>query len=1068
MVKNMEQTEKKYWGSIEELERLPAYTMSLGKEFVAPPEEQVVTEMERRSFLKVMGASLLLAGTACSRRPVEKIIPYVNQPEEIIPGTADHYASTCGECSASCGLLVKTREGRPIKLEGNDRHPMNRGRLCARGQASILNLYDPDRLKNPVKMPRGNGAFRNLSWAEADRQIKDHLAKTTRGVTKDSGAKIYLLTGTITSPSTRRLMADFMASVGSADASGVATHVEYEGVVPEEVALGQEAAYGQKVTPRFRFDQASVIVSFGADFLGTWLSPVEFSAGFAKGRQVEKGQMSRLVVFESALSLTGSNADEYSAVTPGDELSIALSLAHEIIVKRGQSKYAKRTDVIQALNGYDVASVAKETGISEDSLRHTANSLLKARGHGIVLGGAIKGANSLALQVAVNLLNSALENDGATIDYSVAPSNQAESSFASLKNLIDEMNGGTVGALFIYNTNPLYSLPPSLNFGEALKKVPMVVTIADRINETALESDFVCPPSHYLEAWSDASPQKGIFSIAQPVIAPLYDTRSFQDSLIQWGSLPFASGYDYLREWWQDNIYPMAPAGGPSSVNSVLFSEKLADSLKAHSDHLVGGPAAFEGFWEETLKKGVFLTEPRDGEPDRLVPPRDLLDTATAVLPRRESLSDARDAATARDAAAYGLALYPSVSMFDGRSANIAWLQELPDPLSKITWDNYVSMAPRTAKELKIEEGDVVALHGKNFDMELPVHLQPKMHPRALMAAIGYGRRNAGRVGDNIGVDLSSLQEITGGLPQWGVLPVDSIRKTGIRQRLATTQGHPTVEGRPIIRETTFAEYQKNPHAGNPERETLPSLWPKHEYKDYRWGMAIDMNACIGCNACMVACQSENNIPTVGKEQVLKGREMHWIRVDRYYGGEADQPEMNFQPMLCQHCENAPCETVCPVLATMHNEEGLNVQVYNRCVGTRYCSNNCPYKVRRFNFLDFRGAISSPLELSLNPDVTVRTRGVMEKCTFCIQRIRTAKDKAKDEGRKPPGGKVRDGEILTACQQTCPTNAIVFGDINDPESLVSKMKKSPRGYHVLEDLNVGPQVTYLAKVRNSG
>ncbi|MBI4412463.1 MAG: TAT-variant-translocated molybdopterin oxidoreductase [Deltaproteobacteria bacterium] len=1013
----MEQTEKKYWGSIEELERLPSYTESLGKEFASPPEEQTITEMERRDFLKVMGAGMLLATAACSRRPVEKIIPYVNKPEEIVPGVASIYASTCFECAASCGLLVKTREGRPIKLEGNDRHPLNRGRLCARGQASILNLYDPDRLKNPVKIDRRpvagaleNSANKALRWDETDQQIKNAIAEA-----KNSGAKTVVLTGTITSPSTRRLIADFIAAVGPG------SHIEYEAVVPEEVALGQTASYGQNVTPRYRFDKADVIVSFGADFLGTWLSPVEFANAFARGRQVEKGKMSQLVVCESALSLTGSNADEYLSVKPGDELIVALSLAHEIIVKKGLSFLAGRADVAQTLNGYDIDTVSRETGLEAAALRKVASALWKSRGKGIVLGGAVKAANAVAMQTAVNLLNSALENDGATIDYSIAPSNQAGSSQASLNDLIAEMNRGNVGVLLIHNINPLYSLPSSWGFAAALKKVKTVVTIADRLNETSAASDFVCPVSHYLEAWNDAAPQRGIHSIAQPVINPLYDTRSFQDMLIQWGQLTFFAGwYDYLKAYWQDQIY---------------------------SAHNVAVP--FGAFWEETLKKGVFEAIDRMEKRDRLAPPRDLAPTALSMLTHRKNPGN------------FGLTLYPSVSLFDGRSANSAWLQELPDPLSKITWDNYVSMAPATAKELSLNEGDVVWLKGSRFEVKLPVHIQPKMHSKSLMAAIGYGRKNAGSVGNNVGISLAEAQS-AGGLLQWGALPVDSIVKTGVQVRLATTQGHHNVEGRPIIRETTFAEFRKDPHAAGAEMETLPTLWPRHEYKGYRWGMAIDMNSCIGCNACMIGCQSENNIPTVGKEQVLKGRDMHWIRVDRYYAGDMDQPEMNFQPMLCQQCENAPCETVCPVLATVHTEDGLNSQIYNRCVGTRYCSNNCPYKVRRFNFLDFRKELPQPLDLLLNPDVTVRSRGVMEKCNFCMQRIRSAKDKAKDEGRK-----VSDGEVLTACQQTCPASAIVFGDLNDPTSLVSKLKKSPRGYHVLEDLNVGPQVTYLAKIRNT-
>ena len=978
---------KKYWGSLEELEQTEAFKDSLGKEFVS--------EFDRRDFLKLMGASIFMATMACSRKPVEKIIPYVNKPEDLTPGVANWYASTCGGCAASCGVLVKTREGRPIKLEGNEDHSLSRGGLCARGQASLLHLYDPDRLKGPVAVSRSEGTYEEIAWAKADESIRAELEKIKIGK-----GKVYLLSGVLTSPSTKKLIGEFLAPFQG-------THVSYEAVVPEEIGLGQKLAYGQKVTPRYRFDQAKLVLSFGADFLGTWLSPVEFTKQFSKARRVEEGKMLRLVCVESVLSLTGTNADQYFSVKPGDELPVALALANELIVQKKQSRYALDGAIVAALTPYNVNKVAAATGVDAAALQKLAQELIRHRGEGLVLGGAIKGKNAVALQAVVSLLNSALENDGATIDAEVAPSHQADSSYADLLALIEDMNHGKVAALFIYQSNPIFQLPTALNFSAALKKVPFVVNFADRVDETALQSNFVCPDSHTLESWNDAMPQQGVMSLTQPTIAPLHQTRQWQDSLVVWGRLPTKNWYAYLKNQWQGN-------------------------------------------WETALQKGVVSLPLASG---RAHAARNFSAAALQGLPKLvESTGETL------------LALYPAVGHLDGRDINNGWLQELPDPISKITWENVLSVAPALAKKMNLNEGDIVRVSSAmGVDTELPLHIQPKMNENTAMVAVGFGQPHAGKIGGGIGVNVYPYQQIGAELPEWTGQAV-KLTKTGKTTRLAVTQGHNTMEGRPIIKETTFAEFQKNPAAGNEKMLELPSLWPVHEYKTYRWGMAIDMNSCTGCQACMIGCQSENNIPIVGKKQVINGREMHWIRIDRYYSGDENHPEVRYQPMLCQHCENAPCETVCPTLATFHDDEGLNQQVYNRCVGTRYCSNNCPYKVRRFNFFDYSKEFVEPLNLVLNPDITTRSRGVMEKCTFCIQRIAESKDKAKDIGKDVL---VADGAIKTACQQSCPADAIVFGNTNDPNSKVSKLKKSPRGYHVLEDLNTKPQVTYLLKVTNT-
>jgi molybdopterin-containing oxidoreductase family iron-sulfur binding subunit len=1009
----------KYWGSIEEYEQSPQFLENAGKEFVSPPAQTIFSEMERRDFLKMLGAGMMLATAACYRRPLEKIIPYVNRPEEVVPGVADWYTSTCGECSAACGILVKTREGRPIKLEGNPSHPMSQGGLCARGQASILNLYDPDRLKGPVSVAHSDASTKELVWHDIDEEIKKKLADI-----KQKNGKIYLLTGVVVSPSTQQLINEFLAQFPGA------TQVSYEGVVPEEVAMGQELAYGQKVTPRFRLDQAQVILTFGADLLSNYLSPVEFAKNFNKTRKLGEATMGRLVTVESALSLTGSNADVYFPVRPGDELAVALALANELVVVKKQSRYASDGAVTQALQLYAVDEVGKQTGINPDRLRDIARWLWDNKGKSLVVGGGLKGRESLALQVAVNLLNSILENDGVTVDYAVSPSNQAVSSYADLLKMIGEMKSGKVAALFVYKTNPAFSLPASLGFADGLKQVPLIVSFADRVDETAALADFVAPDGHYLEGWNDASPQKGLYSITQPAIQPLYQTRAFQDSLIQWGSLPSKNWYEYLKNQWQQKMVPQS--GG-----------KSADAL-----------------WAETLQTGFFDTvgEKRNTSSSaRSFNSGALVKSLEGHQPNGSDLS---------------LSLYASLALYDGRSANNGWLQELPDPLSKITWENYLSIAPRLAQKMGLSEGDVVRVQGSTVEVELPIHIQPKLHEKSAMVAVGYGRTRAGRLGNKLGVNTFALQKTDGAWLEWTGRPI-SITPTGRNVKLASTQGFYNIEDkaaekRGIIQEMTFEEFKKG---GAPEglpgekkegEGPLPSMWSGFEYNGpYRWGMAVDMNACIGCNACMIGCQSENNIPVVGKLQVSNGRAMHWIRIDRYYKGDPENPEVNFQPMLCQHCENAPCETVCPVLATVHNEEGLNMQVYNRCVGTRYCSNNCPYKVRRFNFFDYYKQYVEPMNLVLNPDLTVRSRGVMEKCTFCIQRIVEVKDKAKAHGTT-----VKDGELKTACQQSCPTDAITFGNTNDEKSHVSELRKSNRGYHVLEEINVKPQVTYLQKVRN--
>ncbi len=1015
--------ELRYWVSLEDFSGDPAVLKTRQEEFFSKPES-VMEELDkgdaafsRRDMLKLAGVAAVFAAAGCARKPVEKLSPYVNQPEEIIPGIPVWYASTCGECAAGCGVLVKTREGRPIKMEGNPDHPLNAGKLCATGQASVLNLYDPDRLRKPVKLSRPGGMKQEIVWQQADGDISQSL--------KTTGGKVRLLTGTIHGPARRRLVSDFLSSFPGA------RHVTYDAISEEEIRTAQGISYGEAVLSRYRFDKAEVLVLLGGDPLAGSHSPVEFARGFAAGRKVKDGAMSKVISFEPVLSLTGSSADLHYQVKPEDLVKVVLGLANELVVIQGRSAFAGNAAVISALRPYSAATVEREAGLPEGSIKATAGELWKARGKSLIYAGGMMAndRSAISLQMAVNFLNSALENEGVTVDGTSSPSNQSQSSFADVLDLIADMKAGRVEVLIISGCNPVYSLPSSAGFAEALQRVKKVVYLGDRVDETGELCDYVLPVTHPLESWGDAEPQKGVFSLMQPTLRPIFDSRSFEDSLLSFartskaGVLGSFSGTfnDYLKLVWQKEIYARYNLAG-----------------------------SFADFWKNALRRGVFSV-------------RNLDDAATPRRFKIESL--AQIGRPGKVDSPYRLALWVSGIQQDGRHQNNAWLLETPDPVSKITWDNFVSVAPKTADGLGLKESDVVKLSASGMEAEIPVHIQPGMHPEVLAVAVGWGRKKTGRYGDGVGTNAFGWGKIEKNRLLTSALPVE-ISKTGRTNPLASVQHHHVMEGRPVVQEATLAEYRQNPKAGHPEhQEELISMWKPHEYKAEKWGMAIDLNACIGCNACVTACQSENNIPTVGKDQVARGREMHWIRIDRYYSGEPENPEVVHQPMLCQHCDNAPCETVCPTLATTHSADGLNQQIYNRCVGTRYCSNNCPYKVRRFNFYQYSHFYDepgqSPLELVLNPDVTVRTRGIMEKCTFCVQRIREGRERAKELG-KP----LADGSIVTACQQTCPAEAIVFGDLNNPESQVAKMAQEARGYHVLEVLNTRPAITYLTKIRN--
>ncbi|MBI4366898.1 MAG: 4Fe-4S dicluster domain-containing protein, partial [Deltaproteobacteria bacterium] len=932
-----------------------------------------------------------------------------------------------------------------IKLEGNPDHPLNRGALCARAEASLWNLYDPDRIRTPRWQQRaadaagaasGAGhAAGAVTWDEVDRRIAAALADASART-----GKVRLLTGAAMGPATRQAIQDFC------QAQADARHVVFEPINTENIARAvAECHGGSPRVPRYRFDRAEMILSLGADFLGTWISPVEFAKDWAArrrlgsthplpGRERDGGRMmSRLVAFEPILSLTGTNADERYAVRADDLVRVAFALTHEIGVTRG----GLNGEAAAALAPFAIAEVAPRIGIPAEVLRRIAQQMVAARGRALVVGGLLTGSLGLALQVAVQTLNHVLGAVGETVDLAERVSRQAAGSESDLAALVAEMQSGAVQVLVIAGVNPVYSLPDGLRFREALARVPLVVSLTDRLDETAAEADAVLPLSHYLESWGDAEPQAGVVSLVQPTIAPLYLSRTLAANLLAWkegprpgGSSPDERWYEYLRAFWRERVFPRTGVG-----------------------------SSFEAFWESSLRTGVVAVTEASGGSGALNAAA-IARIAAGMPPR------------AAESGSLMLVCYPTVALYDGRHAGNSWLQELPDPVTKIAWDNYLCVAPRTAKRLGLEEEDVVEVRGGDAVVRLPVHIQPGTHEDIVAAPLGYGRQAAGRAGTGVGARVADLAQVAAAGVQWAGRFV-TLRKTGERHKLAVTQGHHRIAGRPIIQEATLAAYRADPHAGAHEHDAAgapPSMWAPHTYPGHRWGMAIDLSTCTGCSACVIGCQVENNVPAVGKKQVLKGREMHWIRIDRYYAGSEEQPTTVHQPMLCQHCEKAPCETVCPTLATVHDSEGLNLQIYNRCVGTRYCSNNCPYKVRRFNWFDYGNkrlpsayVWHEPLHLMLNPDVTVREKGIMEKCTFCIQRIRAGKEEAKAKGIP-----VADGDIVTACQQACPTEAIVFGDLNDPHSRVARLAKDPRGYTVLRELNVLPQITYLTKIRNPG
>lgn len=1000
------------WRSLDELAGSPELDEYLHREF--PRQAAPLGDMvNRRQFLKLMGASLALAGLAgCHRKPQGKIVPFVKAPEEILPGQPLYYATAVTLGGYALGVLGEVHEGRPTKLEGNPMHPASLGSTDAITQAELLNLYDPDRSQSAMKFGRID------RWETFIAEARTELMRQQA----NQGAGLRILTGNITSPTFISLMQTLLKQFPQAK------WIQYEPVNRDGVYEGTRLALGQPLNPVYDLKQAKVIVSLDSDFLYMGPGSVRYARDFADGRRIRKGsrEMNRLYAAESMPSVTGSMADNRLRAKPSQILALALALAKAVGVQ------------------VDTPWTGGELSPEQQKWAEAAASDLKAHAaNGLVIAGDHQPA---AVHAIAHAINAALGS--AAVSYTQPAESQTSSQNEQLRMLAQEMEQGKIGMLLILGANPVLTAPADLNFGQLMPKVAFTAQLGRYVDETARLCVWHLPEMHPFEHWSDARAYDGTVSIIQPLIGPLYPVTKSSYDLVGTLAGQAKPSYDLVREYW--------------------LGRKLVPA------------AQFDVFWQQCVHDGVI--------PNTQLPTRSVSNTVG-------SLKLPANSYPALKAEGYELMFLPDPTIYDGRFANNSWLQELPKPISKITWDNVIYMSPSTYRKLGLHENrDGYGRMDKwNIGRDRAELIEVDLGGRKIKGAawplpghaddvftlhLGYGRRHAGNVGNGYGFDAYSIRTF-GGVHLAGGAQVS---KTGETTQIACTEMHHLIDthnltldstqGRPVLKHGTLASFLKDPevhtegfHGHHPET----SMYPSYEYGTYEnpenyrysWAMVIDPNVCTGCNACVVACQAENNIPVVSKEQVIKGREMHWIRIDRYYKGSADNPEMFQMPVTCMQCEKAPCEVVCPVAATVHSKEGLNQMVYNRCVGTRYCSNNCPYKVRRFNFFKYADYDTPVLKLLNNPNVTVRGRGVMEKCTYCVQRINAARINAKKENRR-----IRDGEIVTACQQACPTQAIMFGDLNDKDSKVNQWREQPHHFALFEELNTRPRTTYLAKLTN--
>ncbi|MEA2204561.1 MAG: hypothetical protein QOE77_1337 [Blastocatellia bacterium] len=1035
---------KEYWRSLDELADSAEFHEFVLREYPQQAEEWN-DPVERRTFLKLMGASLALAGlSSCAYQPPEKIVPYVNQPEEEVPGKPLYFATAFSLGGIATPLLARSNEGRPTKVEGNPDHPNNRssdphgsGATATDifAQASILSLYDPDRAQTL--------SYREeiRPWSAFVGEIRGMLngPDGNSGLKAKQGAGLRILTETITSPTLAAQLKGILTDLPQAK-----WH-QYEPANRDNVRAGAMTAFGEPVNTIYDFSKADVVLSLGSDFLAALPGTLRYARDWAARRRVtkEREEMSRLYVYETTPTTTGASADHRWPVSGMSVYAYGLFIA---IGNKASPSSLDPEKVWERRRNPDTG----RTGIpvNEPEFEPLVNDLLHHKGASIIIAGD---EQPPVVHLLAHAMNDALGNIGKTVFYTDPIEANSVDQTQSLRELINDIDAGQVELLVVLGGNPVYNTPLDLKLDPArLGKVKLRVHLSQTKDETSAYCHWHVPETHYLEAWTDARSYDGTATIVQPLIAPLFEGKTAHEVLAVFTDNYDRKPYELLRDYWRT-------AGLVETVNGP--QTEIA---------LLSDAASFESAWRKCLHDGFV--------PNSALPVK-----SVSVNPASISQSMAAISATGGQGnSAYELVIRTDPTIYDGRFANNGWLQELPKPLTKITWDNAAMISPATARQLGITStmgrkgGDIyvdqLTLDYSGRSMTVPTWIMPGQPDGVITIHLGYGRQRAGRVGTNQGFDAYYLR--TSSAP-WGGPGLQVSKAAGVYQ-LAQTQTHFNMEGRDLLRSSSLEEYKKDKHKLREESEHEEkelherSMYPDYDYKnqgnglDYAWGMAIDLNSCIGCNGCVVACQSENNIPIVGKEQIVRSREMHWIRVDTYFKGEAENPEGPFfQPVPCMHCENAPCEPVCPVHATVHSAEGLNDMVYNRCVGTRYCSNNCPYKVRRFNFLLYQDFEQPLYQLMRNPEVTVRSRGVMEKCTYCVQRIQTAKIDAELEGRP-----VRDGEIVTACQSVCPTEAIVFGNVNDPNSKVSRLKAEERNYSLLAELNTRPRTTYLSALRH--
>ncbi|MCE3258628.1 MAG: 4Fe-4S dicluster protein [Bacteroidetes bacterium] len=1082
---------KKYWKGLPELHNSPEFQEQQKNEFAEslPMDEFLSSDdadnsgTSRRDFLKVMGFSTAAVALAACETPVNKSIPYLVKPEEVTPGVANFYASTFYDGHDYAAILVKTREGRPIKIEANDLNGMLHSGTNARVQASVLGLYDGARLHGPIVKGKES------TWKAADDAVAAAL----------TGGTVRLLTSTIISPSTKAVIAEFINKYPNTK------HVTYDAISYNALTKANKNVFGKAVVSSYDFSKAKVVVGVACDFLGNWLSGEEFSKQHAETRKISKAnpEMSQHFHFESTLSLTGANADYRYMVKPSELGKVTAALFNEVAAATSNAK-------VSADEKISNPEAAK-------AIKAVAAKLVDNKGKSLV----VSGINDEGVQTLINGINKMLDNYGKTVDVE-NHMNLKQSDDKEFADLVADMANGKVNVLITYNCNPVYTAPASLKFKDAYKKVATKVSFANVLDETATMADVVCPDHHYLESWGDASPKVGMYTLQQPTINPIFaqprheGTRQAQDSLLKWAGVK-TDYLKYLQGYWNNRVFP----------NQGKFND-------------------FATFWANALHDGavkVYVHKATSNVPETIVPKDSLgnpilngvaslvtgdtvvtavtepevkkeVAPVTDVLPTPD-YNKAASMATAVKGGAMELFIYEKIGMGNGNYSNNPWLMELPDPISKVTWDNYLTMSPIDVKKLGLSEmlrqdidGSIVTLTVNGQSIDIPVYPQPGQAPGSVGLALGYGRTLENlKVANGVGKNAFEFLTMINDTIQPIVANVTISDEKGTH-RFAATQIQHTIMGREeyLLREVSIKEFKANDkeywnpatelpvHGGGKKHVNEIDLWAAHPRPGHKWGMSIDMNLCFGCGACVVACTAENNVAVVGKKEVAKTRDMHWLRIDRYYSSDMNKhiaeekgdigtkqmyiemenpsanPKVTFQPMMCQHCNHAPCETVCPVLATSHSTEGLNMMTYNRCIGTRYCANNCPFKVRRFNwfnynanewFADINPAQQELGRMVLNPDVVVRSRGVMEKCSMCVQKLQAGKLAAKKAGTE-----LKDGAVKTACQMACSTGAIVFGDLNDTESEVAKLREDERTYFLLEDVGVKPTTSYMVKVRN--